>query len=249
MQNYNLVKSLSSNKIISESNKNDRFVNYKSREKRSNIPLETIKDISYGKYKLKWKDVQLMKDPLTLVCYQQLLNDVTFGSIFEMGSFEGGGALWLNDICSSRIHSYDIDTSLLHPSVYKSNVVFHTLDVTKLSNEYFLDTNLSKLDEIVSNYPKPWLIIEDCHINVVNTLSHFVKWATDGDYIIVEDTNPLGPKNSCMTADNYETFGDVKLDAVETFTNTFPRFLVDTYYTDLFGYNSTWQWNSILKYC
>ena len=254
--NYNLIPGLTCDNISKRNN--NRFVSYKDRDIRSDFEKETIKNISFGKYNLHWKGIQLMKDPMTLICYQQMFNDIQFGTVFELGSYEGGSALWFYDIIynlyphkSISVHSFDINLSYLKISHIneRSNLNFHQLDTNTLSDNYFLNSPiLNNYNDIVVKFPKPWLIIEDCHVNVVNSMSHFAKYCTKGDYIFIEDTNPLGPKYSCMNEDNYEEYGNTKLDMVKSFTDLYPNFLVDTYYTDMFGYNSTWQWNSILCY-
>tara|TARA_Y100000816_G_C26082150_1_gene570469 strand:+ start:943 stop:1707 length:765 start_codon:yes stop_codon:yes gene_type:complete len=250
MQDY---KYLSKHTKTSVPVEEGRFVNYNEREIKSDIYSDTIKNVSMGKYKIKWKNIDLMKDPLSLICYQQLLNDIPFKTIFELGTYEGGSALWFHDImtllCKDfKIYSFDIDSSLLKTES-NNNMKFNNLDVNSLNDKttFFLNDNtLNTYDDVILKYPKPWLVIEDCHVNVVDSLSHFAKYATAGDYIVVEDTNPLGPKYSCMTHETYTSFGEKKLLEVEKFVNVYPKFKVDSYYTDLFGYNSTWQWNSIL---
>jgi hypothetical protein len=45
----------------------------------------------------------------------------------------------------------------------------------------------------IQKLPHPWFIIEDAHINVVGVMRHFHKHLLKGDYLIIEDTNPLAP--------------------------------------------------------
>ena len=50
-----------------------RFVDFFSREHRSDLGREAIKALSRGKYLMHWQDVEVMKDPLDLLLYQQFL--------------------------------------------------------------------------------------------------------------------------------------------------------------------------------
>ena len=50
----------------------------------------------------KWKDLTLMKDPMTLSIYLQLLQDVKPKTILEFGTYEGGSSLWMKDMANLR---------------------------------------------------------------------------------------------------------------------------------------------------
>lgn len=224
----------------------NRYQPFHLRECKSDLSCSTFKSLAFGKYHNIWKNIPLMKDPLSLSMYQNLFQEVSFRTIFELGSYEGASALWMDDIQktlgkSCEIYSFDIDLSLIHEKCKNiKNIHFLKLDATKITQ------NLDH--EFINKCPKPWLVIEDCHVNVVNTLSFFAKYSTTGDYFIVEDTNPLGPASPEVIADDgmYKVFGNKKYDEVSTFIQLFPKFKVDTKYCDHYGYNSSWQWNSVL---
>ena len=40
---------------------------------------------------------------MTLTIYQQLIQDLKPKTIIEFGTYEGGSALWMNDICKSLL--------------------------------------------------------------------------------------------------------------------------------------------------
>ena len=50
-----------------------------------------------GKYATVWRGVNLMKDALDMVIYQQLMWDVRPKTIFETGTYTGACALWMAD--------------------------------------------------------------------------------------------------------------------------------------------------------
>jgi cephalosporin hydroxylase len=88
-------------------------------------------------------------------------------------------------------------------------------------------------------------------VQVVESLSYFHRWMHAGDYFIVEDTNPEAPAISGMGLDEslgYTPYGTEKLDELRTFMETHgAAYRVDAYYTDMFGYNGTWNWHGFIK--
>ena len=78
------------------------------------------------------------------------------------------------------------------------------------------------------------------HINIVEVLKYFDKFTEPGDYICVEDTNPLAPNQpgqGLIKELGYTPFGHSKLDKLKEFMKTHSeRYLVDQLYTDLFGW-------------
>ena len=107
-----------------------------------------------------------------------------------------------------------------------------------------------------SDFPHPWLVIEDCHVNVTALCHCYDKYLLPGDYLFVEDTNPMAPdaplaldgSGKMVDGRDYQEFGMEKHDAVDKFlSETSSDYKVDSFYTDLFGYNASNQWNSILR--
>jgi len=75
---------------------------------------------------------------------------------------------------------------------------------------------------------------------LVGVLEYFDRFTEPGDYISVEDTNPIIPKSieQGITKDlGYKPWGPVKLDKLKLFMkDRGDRYLVDQRYTDFFGY-------------
>ena len=125
--------------------------------------------IKFAKWNyLKWKDLTLMKDPMTLSIYLQLLQDLKPKTILEFGTYEGGSALWMHDIMISlnlecKIHTFDINSEKVRLPNLES-LIFHHLD------------NLHIIEYVKENYKlfssleRPVLVIEDSHINVIELL-------------------------------------------------------------------------------
>ena len=184
--------------------------------------------IKYSKWhKFKWKDLILMKDPMTLTIYLQLLQELKPKTIIEFGTFEGGSALWMSDTMGSlglscHIHTFDIRAEKVKlPDL--ENLSFHKLDNFKIRD--FVDSNL----DLFASLNHPILVVEDSHKNVSELLSCIDEFLDAGDYLIVEDT---------LDKSKYEKMNGFLLDH---------EYLVDSYYCDFWGINNSWNINSFLK--
>lgn len=81
----------------------------------------------------------------------------------------------------------------------------------------------------LKNLVGPIVVIEDAHVNVTNVLLKTDEVLSSGDYLIIEDSFP-------------------KHESIAMFLrHAKNKYVVDTYYTDFFGRNSTSAKNSILK--
>lgn len=210
-----------------------RFQRFSERRFESSLPqnlrfwgdIKAAKWSTNGRAGVKWKGVRMLKDPFTLSLYMGLLWELWPKTIVEFGSFEGGSAAWLADISTAfqldcRVISFDINIERISPKL--TNVTYIQMDLTSIS-----EVNLDFLEDI----PRPLLILEDAHINVLTLLTLVASRTKKGDYIVVEDT--VDPRKHQIL----QHFMAVHKD----------RFMVDAYYTDNFGYNASWNWNSFLR--
>ncbi len=227
----------------------ERFVDFTRRENRSDLTLDAVKSICRGKYLMYWKNHEVMKDPLDLVIYQQLMWELRPKTIFELGAYAGGTSAWMADIADSygmegHIYTVDIDISLIDERVQQNP------RITAMEGDLFKIESVFPAD-MLKACPHPWLLIEDSHVNVVGTLSYFHAFMYVGDYWIIDDTNPDTPAISGMGLYDelgYERFGLGKLNELGEFMRDHgTHYQVDTYYTDMFGYNGTWNWNGYLR--
>ena len=186
---------------------------------------QTIKEAKWTKF--KWQGLTLMKDPMTLTIYQQLIQDLRPKTIIEFGSFDGGSAQWMSDLNriianECTIYTYDIDTGPIR--CYNNDIVIKQLDVNNIHQ--YVEDNLVALKQL----PKPVLVIEDCHANVVELCKEVDRFLNTGDYLIVEDTLDGG-----------------KYSDLDTFMQSTSNYEVDRYYCDFWGMNNSWNVNSFLK--
>lgn len=223
----------------------NRFVKFSQRDQSCDISQEAFDPLSDGKYATEWKGIPMVKCCMDLIVYQQIMWEVKPQTIIELGTAYGGSALWMSDIMASydipfHIYTVDIDKSLCDQrALAAKNVTFLQGDCNKIE-ETFTEEFLNKL-------PHPWFIIEDAHINVVGVMRHFHKHLLKGDYLIIEDTNPLAPAKLIQgyTAPGFKGVGRAKLEQVKEFMQDHDdEYVVDAKMQDMFGRNGSWNMNS-----
>lgn len=168
----------------------------------------------------------MLKDPFTLSLYSSLFWELRPRSIVEIGTLDGGSALWMADTTKAmgvkcRVISYDLKPPKKAPP--NPRVSFEKLDVLNIRRDLSIT--------FLQGLPRPLLVIEDAHRNLFEVLSHVSRGLSIGDYLIVEDT--CDPKKHRQFA----RFMNKHKDSL----------FVDSNYTDNFGYNVSWNWNSFLK--
>lgn len=174
---------------------------------------------------IHWKGVQTLKDPLDLALYPMLLWELKPVTVIEIGAARGGSALWLADLLSAmgvEAHVWSFDVDLTRVEVSDARITFAQADSHQLST--------LPLRELAA-LPHPWLVIEDAHQNLGPLLLAFDELLQAGDYLVVEDL--ILPRT-------YMAFRHFARRAGA-------RYHVDTRFTDLFGYNATWNANGYLK--
>lgn len=243
-------KNLSENKPHQrELQKSSRFVSIDSRKDICDIPAPVWATLIEGSYKQHWKDIHIQKSAMEMVLYPMLLHELQPKTIIEIGAFNGGSAVWLAD---------NLDMFGIEGSIYSMDIDLSFLD-EKAKNDRrinFLSGDSNQIDtvftsEMLSKLPHPWLVIEDAHVNLIGVVKHFHdNGLKKGDYLIVEDTNLFCWEywNEQFNADDNGDFKENKgANFKEFIIQHKDEYLVDTYYQDLFGYNGSKNWNSILK--
>lgn len=190
----------------------------------SEIPPHVI-SMSQGVPKvMHWRGVPLFKTIFDVCIYQMMLWDIKPGTIFETGTANGGSAVWLADLAKSfglDCHIYTVD--LHKPNLHHEGVSFIEGDCMRIDECFPPD--------LLASAPRPWILLEDAHVNVANVLRYFDQSMTLGDYMIVEDTDSVSKEDE---------INDFIKDRRDTF-------LVDTHYTDFFGYNACCSHDTIWR--
>lgn len=211
----------------------DRYVNFSDRNFFSINNLygdffseysQGIKHVKWNNF--KWKGMTLMKDPMSLSIYQQLIQDLLPKTIIEFGTYDGGSASWMNDICKSldietKIYTFDKCFERVNKNL-DENIKFFNLDNYNIKE--FIKQNVKIFEGMVH----PILVIEDSHENFVEVIEEIDIFLSCGDYLIVEDT-----------------IDECKHNALSLFLEN-KKYKVDAKYCDFWGYNNTWNYNSFL---
>lgn len=227
-----------------------RFVKFEDRRDDSALTKEDVIKHATGKYLCKWRDVPVIKAPLDFMVVQSLLQDLKPATIIETGTFCGGGALWMADLMKTHgvnchVYSVDISHKLIYPGLKERK------DITFIQGDSFkIEEALTP--DFLKKLPHPWYVIEDSHVNVTGLLEYFDKFLQPGDYLMVEDIHPLTQNRSglgLVKDIDYEPVGRSWIfNAYKEFVKKHgSKYQVDTYYTDMFGYNGTQYWDAILK--
>jgi len=231
-----------------ENSKNKRFVKISEREDRCSLPKSAWRPLTDNYHLQTWKGIQMDKSPLEIALYPMLIYELQPKTIIEIGADTGGSAIWLADNLElfgikGSVYSIDIDLSLLDEKA-KANPKVN-----------FLEGDCNNIDKILSatllsTLPHPWLIVEDAHVNLVGILDYFHhNGLQSGDYLIIEDTNQDLWKTWSDWGDKefLARMGD-KLGLLRNWLMKHENeYLIDTYYLDMFCYNGSKNWNSILK--
>lgn len=227
-----------------------RFQSIYKRKDRTDIPLEASKAHMLGKYFIHHRGCMVVKTADDQAILKELLAHVCPSTVIELGAFTGGNAVWMSDIMKlegidSTIYSMDIDLSILEDKVTK----------IKPDNVTFLQGNANEIaktfaSDFLTTLPHPWVVIEDCHENTLGILEYFMPYMKTGDYFVVEDTHPYLPSHlgAGRFHKEYVPAGTNLLDAVKTFLKRHDgKIAVDSYFTDFFGYNGTWNWHGFIR--
>lgn len=232
----------------------NRLVSIADRKDESAISISAWRALLTNRDVYTWKGIPFLKGCTEVALYSMLLYELQPQTIIELGALSGGSAIWIADQLEqfqvkSSIYGIDIDLSLLDEKAKTDSRV------------HFLEGDCNNISEILPperlvTFPHPWLIIEDAHVNTITVIEHFHKnGLMSGDYLIIEDTNrtmwELDQEELDKNDLNEQALikaGTQKLVELRCWLlHHENEYLVDTYYQDMFGYNGSRNWNSILK--
>lgn len=221
----------------------DRFRRVHSvngRHFRVDLPTEALNKIQHGTLRTKYKGLRLAKSPFELALYLQALQAVRPATIIELGTSEGGSAIWLLDQCralgleQTRVISVDIAPPVLEAD----GISFHQGDSRSPDSTFPLDTFRAA--------EHPWLVIEDSahtYESVKAVLEFFDHHLVSGDMLVVEDGILAD-----LEGDVYRTLEDGPNRAVAEFLrHADDRYRIETSLCDFYGRNITYAPNAWLR--
>jgi cephalosporin hydroxylase len=195
----------------------------------------SLKGLDRGHHKVTYKGIKAIRCPFDYVIYQMLIGEVRPDLIIEIGSHEGGGAMYLSDLLK----------------VYNIEGEVHTIDIHDMAKENLKGyDNIKFFGEGAENYDlalakrfKKILVIEDAaHTYECSktAMDKFADIVSVGSYLIIEDgiINELGIE---------KVYRGGPLKAIREFLPQHPEFMVDRKWCDMFGKNATFNVNGYLK--
>jgi cephalosporin hydroxylase len=195
----------------------------------SSLPREVMLPLERASLRYTYKGVRLMKNPFDVALYPLLLWNLKPRTILEVGSCDGGSAIWFGDLMNTygidgHIHSVDVVkvTNVAHP-----RVTFYEGNGRDLAPTF--------TEEFLANCPRPWLVIEDAdhsYQTSIHVCEFFHPRMHEGEYMVVEDgMSAQGPRA-----------------ALAEFLNKHQsEWAVDVNYCDFYGFNVTWCVNGWLR--
>ena len=94
--------------------------------------LETLKDLEIGHLKTTYRGVKAYKSPFDYVMYQMIINEIKPDLVIEIGTYDGGGALYIADLMEiighGEIHTIDIDDRVIDTNVIHHKRIKRFLD-------------------------------------------------------------------------------------------------------------------------
>jgi cephalosporin hydroxylase len=199
-----------------------------------------LSDIQRGVLQTRYRGRLFLKSPFDIVLYMQLIQRLRPRTVIEIGTKEGGSALWFADMLhlhqlDGRVVSVDQDET---PALEDQRITFIRGDARHLA-----DCLSSKL---LGSLMRPWLVIEDsAHLyeTTIEVLEFFHRLLESGDYIAVEDGIVQFFRESI-----YKKYENGPNRAVAAFIERHPNeYTIDASLCDYFGYNVTYNTNGFLR--
>jgi cephalosporin hydroxylase len=151
------------------------------------IPEWLLKSMERGNERYTYRGLRMWKSPIDMALYTRLIGQLQPRTIIEIGSFEGGSALWLHDQMEAQVGGgavYSVDIEPVFPPSALRWVQFVRGD----------GKNLGECLPSTMQYDikRPLLVIEDADHQPETTMAvlrFFDGWLRPGEYIVVEDGN------------------------------------------------------------
>lgn len=205
----------------------------------TDVPPPVLDRIQDGVLKTRYRGVAFLKSPFDIGLYMQLIGRLQPQTVIEIGTKEGGSALWFADMLTlhgtaARIVSIDVESV---PEITDKRIIFLS------GNALHLEDALKP--ELLDSLPRPWLVVEDSahkYETSIAVLRFFNAHMRRGDYIVIED----GVVSS-LTAPVYRKFMNGPNRAVAEFLAAHEdAYGVDTALCNFYGRNATYNPNAWL---
>ncbi|MEO6359271.1 MAG: CmcI family methyltransferase [Sphingomicrobium sp.] len=212
----------------------------RGRHFRVDLPTKALNSIQSGTLRTRYKGRRLAKSPFDLAHYMQLVDRLRPQTIIEVGTSEGGSALWFADQCrafgldETRIVTIDVNP----PPFEIPGVRFHQADST--------DPERTFPTELIEAMPHPWLVVEDSahsYESASAVLAYFDARMRRGDMLVLEDGILAD-----LEGKGYRALADGPNRALADFLRCGgDRYQIDAAICDFYGHNVTYSPNGWLR--
>jgi cephalosporin hydroxylase len=189
-----------------------------------------------GHFGISYRGINTVKCPFDYVLYQMIIMEVKPDLIIEIGSFQGGSALYYSDLLQllnngGQVHTIDIQDYI------NSDLVKNNPNIKIFGGGY------QNYDLNNANGFNKILVIDDGshhYQDVVNAFDKFSNLVSKDSYYIIEDgvVTYLGIDGN---------FGGGPLKAIDEIISQSKDYVIDRKYCDFFGTNATFNPNGYLK--
>ena len=204
------------------------------------MPAEVLAGIQSGTLRYRYRGRALLKSPFDMALYLQLLGKLRPRTILEVGTAEGGSALWLADMMTTlgiegRVITLDRQGQEPSGDGRITALTADALNLGAVLHESFL-----------GDLPRPWLVIDDAAHTFEASfaiLSFFDDKLAAGDYIVIEAGVVRG-----LPGEQYRCYLDGPSRAVEAFlSRRGDAYEIDSDLCDFYGFNVTYNPNAWLR--
>jgi cephalosporin hydroxylase len=196
--------------------------------------------IQRGSLNTTWRGVPFVKSPFDIALYMELVGRLKPRTVIEIGTNEGGSALWFAD----ALTAHGVETQVI--SIDLENPPPLTDDRIR-----FLRGDATRLEEVLSaatlaELPHPFLVTEDSAHTLdasLAVLEFFHPHLVPGDYIVIED-GIVGQ----LPGEAYQRYENGPNRAVHRFLEERgDAYEIDASLCDRYGRNVTWSPNGWLR--
>jgi len=164
-----------------------------------------------------WFGIQTLKVPSDLWIYQEIIYEVKPDYIIESGTWHGGSALFLANICDIMNHGKVITVDNIKRNLPKNDRISY------LTGKSIDPKIINQIRNIINSKNKVMVILDSRHekIYVDQEMEIYKEFVSEGSYLIVEDT----------VADYYSLYAEYEkagpMESVLEFLKNNKNFVVD----------------------
>lgn len=201
------------------------------------LPKSTLHSIQTASHNYAYRGIPMIKNPFDFALYPLLLWQIKPKTIIEIGSKDGGSAVWFGDL----LDNFNIDGHIYSLDIVKVTQYNHPRVTFLEGDGRNLDQSFSP--QFFTQLPRPLLVIEDADHTYETSyavLNFFDQYLEPDEYIVIED----GIISDLIADPTYNT-GPHR--ALRQFLTENHHYEIDHHFCDFFGYNLTWCTNGFLQ--